>query len=62
MSMIYGVGNVAQEETCNLNMLILSAATPAVQIKTLWGGGLSLRRMCGPWTFPLADSMLAPSG
>lgn len=31
ISVIYGVGNVVQEETCNLNMLILSAASaPAV--------------------------------
>lgn len=35
MSVIYGVGNVVREETCNLNMLILSAVTRAVQIKTL---------------------------
>lgn len=27
MSVIYGVGNAVREETCNLNMLILSAAT-----------------------------------
>lgn len=36
-SVIYGVGNVVWEETCNLNMLILSAATRAMQIKTLQG-------------------------
>lgn len=39
MSVIYGVGNVVREETCNLNMLILSAATQAVEIKILQRGG-----------------------
>lgn len=37
--MIYGVGNAAWTETCNLNMLILSAATKAMQITTAQGGG-----------------------
>lgn len=30
MSVIYGVGNVVWKETCNLNMLILSAAAKAM--------------------------------
>ena len=45
MSVIYGIGNVVWEETCNLNRLILSVATQAMQIKTLQGGRLSLNRI-----------------
>lgn len=36
MSVIYGVGNVVWKETCNLNMLILSAAVSGLSLKDVW--------------------------
>lgn len=48
MTVIYGVGNVVREETCNLNRLILSASTQPIEITTQQGGGLWVNMMWEP--------------
>lgn len=40
VSVMYGVGNAVWKEIGDLKMLILPAATRAVQIKSQKGGGL----------------------